>query len=84
MYLNHWGMSCRQEIYKRLGRTVTSFEGKGLINGETMILYSVVTRLELTEIRNIVAAADVQAFVTVTDVSEIIGTHIKKKPEIEE
>ena len=49
-----------------------------------MILYSVVTRLELTEIRNIVAAADVQAFVTVTDVSEIIGTHIKKKPEIEE
>ena len=72
------------EIYKRLGRTVTSFEGKGLINGETMILYSVVTRLELTEIRNIVAAADVQAFVTVSDVSEIIGTHMKKKPEIEE
>ena len=72
------------EIYKRLGRTVTSFEGKGLIKGETMILYSVVTRLELTEIRNIVAAADVQAFVTVSDVSEIIGTHMKKKPEIEE
>lgn len=73
-----------EDIYERLGRTVTSFEGKGLINGETMILYCVITRLELTELRNIVNADDVQAFVTVTDVSEIIGNHIKKKPEIEE
>ena len=53
-----------------------------MINGETMILYCVITRLELTELRNIVNADDVQAFVTVIDVSEIIGAHIKKKPEI--
>lgn len=71
-----------KDIYEKLGRTVTSFEGKGMINGETMILYSVITRLELTELRNIVNADDVQAFVTVIDVSEIIGSHIKKKPEI--
>lgn len=71
-----------QDIYEKLGRTVTSFEGKGMINGETMILYCVITRLELTELRNIVNADDVQAFVTVIDVSEIIGAHIKKKPEI--
>ena len=69
-------------IYERLGRTVTSLEGKGLINGETMILYCVITRLELTELRNIVNSDDIQAFVTVMDVSEIIGSHIKKKPEI--
>ena len=71
-----------RDIYEKLGRTVTSFEGKGMINGETMILYCVITRLELTELRNIVNADDVQAFVTVIDVSEIIGAHIKKKPEI--
>ncbi len=70
------------DIYEKLGRTVTSFEGKGMINGETMILYCVITRLELTELRAIVNADDVQAFVTVTDVSEIIGAHIKKKPEL--
>lgn len=72
-----------RDIYEKLGRTVTSFEGKGMINGETMILYCVITRLELTELRNIVKADDVQAFVTVTDVSEIIGAHIKKKPQID-
>ena len=71
-----------KDIYEKLGRTVTSFEGKGMINGETMILYCVITRLELTELRNIVNADDVQAFVTVIDVSEIIGSHIKKKPQI--
>lgn len=70
------------DIFEKLGRTVTSFEGKGMINGETMILYCVITRLELTELRAIVNADDVQAFVTVTDVSEIIGAHIKKKPEL--
>lgn len=71
-----------RDIYEKLGRTVTSFEGKGMINGETMILYCVITRLELTELRSIVNADDVHAFVTVIDVSEIIGSHIKKKPEI--
>lgn len=70
------------DIYEKLGRTVTSFEGKGMINGETMILYCVITRLELSELRNIVNADDVQAFVTVMDVSEIIGSHIKKKPKL--
>lgn len=72
-----------KDIYEKLGRTVTSFEGKGMINGKTMILYCVITRLELSELRNIVNADDIQAFVTVIDVSEIIGSHIKKKPEIE-
>lgn len=72
-----------KDIYEKLGRTVTSFEGKGMINGETMILYCVITRLELTELRNIVNADDIQAFVTVIDVSEIIGSHIKKKPQID-
>lgn len=70
------------DIYEKLGRTVTSLEGKGMINGETMILYCVVTRLELSELRNIVNADDVQAFVTITDVSEIIGDHVKRKPKI--
>ena len=72
---NHW------DIYKKLGRTVTSFEGEGLINGKTMILYSVITRLELSEFKEIVTRDDRQAFVTVLDVSEIIGRHVKKLPD---
>jgi len=70
------------DIYKTLGRTVTKLDGKGLMNGDTEIIYVVITRLELSEIQEIVNKPDRQAFVTVSEVSEIYGNHIKKKPKL--
>lgn len=69
------------EIFTTLGRTVTFLPGEGLINGKNTTLYCVVTRLELSEIRKIIEDDDIQAFATITDVSEVIGTHIKKVPK---
>ena len=66
-------------IYKHLGRTVTMLEGEGLISGKKVVLYAVVTRIEIPELKRIVAADDYSAFVTITDVNEIVGKHIKKK-----
>ncbi len=43
------------------------------------MLYCVVTRVELTEIRHIVKEIDGSAFVTISDVSEILGEHINKE-----
>ncbi len=69
------------EIFENLGRTVTIIEGIGMVSQtEKVILYTVITRLELSELRDIVKNADTSSFVTVVDVSEVIGTHIKKKP----
>lgn len=81
LIVTNQGEEIADDIYKKLGRTVTSFEGEGLINGKTMILYSVITRLELSEFKEIVTRDDRQAFVTVLDVSEIIGRHVKKLPD---
>ena len=68
-------------IYKQLGRTVTILTGTGMVSqSEKVILYTVITRLELSELREIVKNADVSSFVTVSDVNEVIGTHIKRKP----
>lgn len=69
------------DIYKILGRTVTFMEGRGLINGDTQILYVVISRLELSELKEIVDKPDRQAFITISEVSEIYGNHIKKKPK---
>lgn len=66
-----------KEIYKRLGRTVTKIKGKGLISGEKEILYCVITRIEVSELKKVVLESDAQSFITITDVSEIIGNHIK-------
>ena len=41
----------------------------------------VITRLELMELRRIVAKYDGSAFITVSDISEIIGNHIKQTSE---
>lgn len=66
-----------KQIYEKLGRTVTTIEGKGLLSGKKSVLYCVITRLEVSELRRIVEEEDGKAFVTITDVSEIIGNHIK-------
>ncbi len=71
------GTSLSDEIYIRLGRTTTSIKGKGLISGEKEVLYCVLTRIEIFELNRIIEEMDESAFVTILEVSDIIGTHIK-------
>ncbi len=76
------GTDLSAEIYKRLGRTVTFLKGQGLISGEKEVLYCVLTRIEVFELRHIVEQMDESAFVTILEVSEIIGEHIKSTKKI--
>ena len=72
------GKSVADALYKNLGRTCTLIEGTGLVSGRKVVLYCVVTRIELPEVKRIVHDGDESAFVTISDVSEIVGAHIKK------
>ena len=65
-------------IYQMLGRTVTMIDGTGFVSGKKTVLYCVITRFEVNELKNIVQSEDVSAFVSISDVSEIIGSHVKK------
>ena len=56
-------------IYAKLGRTCTF--------GKT-VLYCVITRVEVNELKRIIKDSDVSAFVTISEVSEILGNHIKR------
>ena len=76
------GTDLSKEIYKRLGRTTTTIRGKGLISGEKEVLYCVLTRLEVYELHRIVEEMDESAFITILDVSDIIGNHIKSTKKI--
>lgn len=71
------GTDMAKEIYKRLGRTVTVIRGKGLISGDKEVMYCVLTRMEIYELRHIAEEMDESAFITILDVSDIIGQHIK-------
>lgn len=76
------GTSLSREIYKKLGRTTTTLKGKGLISGEKEVLYCVLTRIEIYELKHIVEEMDESAFVTILEVSDIIGNHIKSTNKI--
>ena len=80
MIITQDGAAMADTIFQQLGRTCTILEGTGLISGDKAVLYCVITRLELPAMRRIIRNADQSAFVTVSDVGEIIGNHIKQLP----
>ena len=72
-------------IYKQLGRTCTFISAEGLVSGSgKTVLYCVITRVELNELKRIINEADISAFVTISEVSEIIGNHVKNTTAIDE
>ncbi len=78
MIITDDGKALAQEIYLELGRTVTFLRGEGLVsNDEKQILYTVVTRAEIFELKRIVSNSECSTFTTISDVSEIIGNHMK-------
>jgi len=82
MIITDHGEEIADAIHTRLGRTCTMMEGKGRISsGTKTVLYCVITRIEVSTIKKIVNDADGSAFVTISDISEIVGAHIKKKKE---
>ena len=82
MIITDEGKEIADKIYQQLGRTVTILEGEGLISGKKVVLYCVLNRLEIYELKRLINSVDTSAFIAVSDVSEIIGKHIKKTIEI--
>ena len=67
-------------ITARLGRGVTFLEGRGgFSKDKKTVIYSVVTRLEIAKLLAIVHDKDKDAFVTINDVSDMMGGEHKKR-----
>lgn len=63
-----------EAITARLGRGVTFIDGRGGFSKDSKtIIYSVVTRLEISKLRTIINDKDENAFVTINDVSDVMG-----------
>ena len=61
-------------ILEEIGRGVTVFEGKGAYTNTTKnVIYCIMTRSELSQIRKIVKRIDKNSFLTISDVSEVLG-----------
>lgn len=69
-----------EALLNRLGRTVTYFTGEGGYSGEEKkVIYCVITRLEEAKLKTIVRYFDPNAFLAMSDVSDVKGGQFKKK-----
>lgn len=67
-------------LMARLGRGITLLEGKGGFSREAKsVLYAVITRLEIAKLKSIINDIDPQAFVTISQVHEVMGGRFSKK-----
>lgn len=79
MIITEHAAELADSIYERLGRTCTFINAEGLVSGSgKTVLYCVITRVEINEPKRIINESDVSAFVTISEVSEILGNHIKR------
>lgn len=66
------------KILKDLDRGVTALQGKGMFTGDRkQVLFCVLHRGQLTELKEIVKEVDVRAFVILTDIREVFGEGFK-------
>ena len=80
MIISNNGVEIADAIHDRLGRGVTFLEGRGGYSGEKKeIIYSVVSRLEISKLISIVNDKDENAFVTINDVSDVMGGTERKR-----
>lgn len=67
-------------IIRDLNVSVTYMKGKGGYSGkEQTIIYCVVSRLEISKIKNLIRENDPSAFYFIQDVHEVEGIRVKKK-----
>ena len=69
-----------QAIQNRLGRGVTYINGTGGFSNEPIeIMNCIITRMEESKVISIIHEYDPDAFITITDVSEVRGGSFKKR-----
>lgn len=67
-------------LMARLGRGVTVLHGEGGFSGEKKhILYTVITRLEISKFKSLIEEIDESAFITISDVHDVMGGSFKKR-----
>lgn len=66
-------------IVTELGRGATALRSKGVYTGEDRdVIFSVVSRRELDDLKSIVHTLDPEAFVVISDVHEVLGEGFKE------
>lgn len=65
-------------LSETFGRGLTLWDARGYFSGqESTVLYCVVNRFQIARLKRIVTESDPSAFVTITDITDTLGTSLK-------
>jgi uncharacterized membrane-anchored protein YitT (DUF2179 family) len=84
--ISHKSAEIRLMVSEKLGRGVTVYKGtggygkQGYVSKDTEILFTVVTRLEISKLKSEIALLDEDAFVVMHSIKDTKGGMIKKRP----
>ena len=70
---------CRA-LSDEFGRGITQISAKGYFSGaDKCVIYFVVNRFQIPRVKKLVTSIDSAAFITVTEISDVMGTSVKQK-----
>lgn len=79
MIISSKGEEIRDQLLAKLYRGITVMDGEGAYSKEPRkVLFTVITRYELSEVKAIVKATDPKAFVNITQTVEVMGFFVRK------
>ena len=80
MIISEYAQDIAKEILTKMDRGVTGFYARGMYSKEEkLVLICVVAKKEIVELKTIVHSIDENAFVTVSDVREVLGEGFLEK-----
>ncbi|PKM47348.1 MAG: hypothetical protein CVV03_03790 [Firmicutes bacterium HGW-Firmicutes-8] len=80
LIVSHKPEEVAEAILRKLDRGATALLGKGMYTGaDRDVILSVVTRSEISTLKELVAGIDPTAFVILTDVHEVLGEGFKRR-----
>ncbi|MDY3224739.1 MAG: YitT family protein [Candidatus Faecousia sp.] len=69
-----------QALSEEFGRGITQISARGYFSGvDKCVIYFVVNRFQIPKVKQLVTAIDPGAFITVTEISDVMGTSVKQK-----
>lgn len=69
-----------QALSAEFGRGITQISARGYFSGaEKCVIYFVVNRFQIPRVKKLVTSIDSSAFITVTEISDVMGTSVKQK-----
>ena len=69
-----------QALSEEFGRGITQIQAKGYFSrADKCMVYFVVNRFQIPKVKRLVTEIDPNAFITVTEISDVMGTSVKQK-----